>query len=152
MRLQSAAPSVDRTIADIMADPIAQLREIDEKHSNESEEKLSLDSNGKPIDDAELVKEVEALEERIELDEATEDEYRVGEAYEVALKVRISFFILLFSKHTCHPLGIVHQGRPLAPVTHFSDFLPRSWLLRLRSVSLSIYPRLAETYVIRKVF
>ncbi|PCH35361.1 OPT oligopeptide transporter [Wolfiporia cocos MD-104 SS10] len=34
-----------------------------------------------------MVKEVEALEERIAHDEATEDEYRVEEAYEVALKV-----------------------------------------------------------------
>ncbi|KZT09762.1 OPT oligopeptide transporter [Laetiporus sulphureus 93-53] len=33
------------------------------------------------------VKEVEALEERLENDEASDNEYRVGEAYEVAIKV-----------------------------------------------------------------
>ena len=41
-------------------------------------------------DDVQMVKEVEALEERIELDEATEDEYLVQNAYEVAVKVTIT--------------------------------------------------------------
>ena len=39
-----------------MADPIAQLRRMDEKGSNDSDEKLSVDSNGKIVDDAVLVK------------------------------------------------------------------------------------------------
>jgi len=39
------------------------------------------------VDDVELTKEVEALEDRIANDEATEAEYRVEEAYEVAVKV-----------------------------------------------------------------
>ena len=61
----------------------------DEKHAD-SVEKVSVDDSldkGGSVDDTEMVKEVEALEDRIEHDEATEDEYRVGEAYEVAIKV-----------------------------------------------------------------
>ena len=59
------------------------------KRLSGSDEKLSLASAGKDNVDVAYVKEVEALEDRILHDEATEDEYRVGEAYEVALKVSI---------------------------------------------------------------
>lgn len=62
--------------------------DYDEKNVSDSIEKASVDSADKPIGDAQMVKEVEALEDRIEHDEATEDEYRVHEAWEVALKVR----------------------------------------------------------------
>ncbi|EKM55312.1 uncharacterized protein PHACADRAFT_255841 [Phanerochaete carnosa HHB-10118-sp] len=61
--------------------------DYDEKNVTDSIDKISVDSTGKPIDDAQMVKEVEALEDRIENDEATEDEYRVHEAWEVSLKV-----------------------------------------------------------------
>ena len=60
----------------------------DEKLGEDSVEKASVDSSGKPVDDAEMVKEVEAMEDRIQHDEATDDEYRVREAWEVAIKVR----------------------------------------------------------------
>ena len=78
-----------------MADSIAELRHRQEKRADESDEKLSLDSDGKAIDDAVLVKEVEALEERLQLDEATDDEYRVGEAWEVALKVSSWYTVIV---------------------------------------------------------
>ena len=39
------------------------------------------------VDDAQMVKEVEAFEERLQHDEATDQEYLVQEAWEVAIKV-----------------------------------------------------------------
>lgn len=60
---------------------------VHEKDLSDSVEKLSVGSDEKAIDDAQMVKEVEALEDRLEHDEATEEEYRVEEAYEVAIKV-----------------------------------------------------------------
>ncbi|KIP12330.1 hypothetical protein PHLGIDRAFT_62013 [Phlebiopsis gigantea 11061_1 CR5-6] len=62
------------------------VQEYDEKELD-SVDKVSLDSNGQPLDDVKMVKEVEAMEDRIQNDEASENEYRVEEAYEVALKV-----------------------------------------------------------------
>ena len=71
-----------------MAD-ISHLPSYDEKHAPESVEKDdSIDSMMKgSVDDIQMVKEVEAMEERIQLDEATDNEYLVQDAYEVALKV-----------------------------------------------------------------
>ena len=82
-----------------------------EKHAPDSVEKVSLDSDGKIIeDDTEMVKEVEALEERIQLNEATEDEYLVQDAWEVAIKVRLSVSCSK-SSHLLDPLaGLVDQG------------------------------------------
>ncbi|KAI0918826.1 hypothetical protein AcW1_009464 [Taiwanofungus camphoratus] len=70
-----------------MADTVAQLPVYaDEKHvSDDSIEKKSVDESS--IDDALKAKEVEEFEERLANDEASEDEYRVEEAYEVAIKV-----------------------------------------------------------------
>lgn len=66
------------------------MHEKEKELSDSSVEKLSVgDSIEKPIDDVQMVKEVEDLEDRLEHDEATEDEYRVEEAYEVAIKVSI---------------------------------------------------------------
>ncbi|KAI0918718.1 hypothetical protein AcV5_002635 [Taiwanofungus camphoratus] len=70
-----------------MADTVAQLPVYaDKKHvSDDSIEKKSVDESS--IDDALKAKEVEEFEERLANDEASEDEYRVEEAYEVAIKV-----------------------------------------------------------------
>ncbi|KAH9830037.1 OPT oligopeptide transporter [Rhodofomes roseus] len=70
-----------------MAEPVSHLVPAyeDEKHLSDSssvEKKLEDD-----VVDAQLVKEVEEMEDRIANDEATEAEYRVEEAYEVAVKV-----------------------------------------------------------------
>ncbi|KAI0732700.1 OPT oligopeptide transporter [Fomitopsis betulina] len=71
-----------------MADPVSHLPVYDdEKNTSDSsslEKKLQDDV---VVDDAELTKGVEEMEDRIINDEATEAEYRVGEAYEVAVKV-----------------------------------------------------------------
>lgn len=68
---------------------------VHEKDLSDSVEKLSVGSDEKPVDDAQMVKEVEALEDRLEHDEATEEEYRVEEAYEVAIKVSTGRFTWL---------------------------------------------------------
>lgn len=69
-----------------MAEPqLSIYGNVDEKHvSDDSLEKNQVASS---IDDAEELKEMEDLEKRLENDEATEDEYRVEEAHEVAIKV-----------------------------------------------------------------
>ncbi|KAI0351216.1 OPT oligopeptide transporter [Trametes cingulata] len=71
-----------------MTDAVHSLPEIDEKHSvsDDSIEKKGVDGV-EVTDDAIMAKEVEEFEERLQNDEATEDEYRVQEAYEVAIKV-----------------------------------------------------------------
>lgn len=88
---------------------LAELRDIDEKHSPDSVEKMSVDSTGKPIDDVEMVKEVEALEDRLEHDLATDDEYRVEEAWEVALKVSLAA-ILANNSTRARGIGLVDEG------------------------------------------
>lgn len=73
-----------------MADLEATPPSYDEKRLSDSIEKVSFDNDGKVVeDDTELVKEVEALEERIQLNEATEEEYLVQEAWQVAIKASI---------------------------------------------------------------
>ena len=68
-----------------MADTVAELPSYEEKRVPSSIDD-SIDDK-KVDDDVQMVKEVEELEERIELDEATEDEYLVQNAYDVAIKV-----------------------------------------------------------------
>ncbi|THG99979.1 hypothetical protein EW026_g2478 [Hermanssonia centrifuga] len=63
------------------------LPSYDGKDVSDSVEKISLDSDDKVVDDAQMTKEVEAFEERLQNDDASEDEYRINEAYEVAIKV-----------------------------------------------------------------
>ena len=62
---------------------------MDDKHSTSdiSDEKKGLDGV-EVTEDAIMAKEVEEFEERLQKDEATEGEYLVQEAYEVAIKVR----------------------------------------------------------------
>ncbi|KAI0364037.1 OPT oligopeptide transporter [Pilatotrama ljubarskyi] len=71
-----------------MTDAVHSLPEIDEKNSvsDDSLEKKGVDGV-EVTDDAVMAKEVEEFEERLQNDEATEEEYRVQEAYEVAIKV-----------------------------------------------------------------
>ncbi|KAH9919872.1 OPT oligopeptide transporter [Fomitopsis serialis] len=57
-----------------------------DKHLSDSSLEKKLEDDV-AVDDVELTKEVEAMEDRIANDEATEAEYRVEEAYEVAVKV-----------------------------------------------------------------
>ena len=61
---------------------------MDDKHSTSdiSDEKKGLDGV-EVTEDAIMAKEVEEFEERLQKDEATEGEYLVQEAYEVAIKV-----------------------------------------------------------------
>ncbi|KAH9931204.1 OPT oligopeptide transporter [Amylocystis lapponica] len=70
-----------------MADTVAHLPVYDEKHSSDdSLEKKPIDGSD-VVDDVQMAKEVEDFEERLANDEATAEEYRVEEAYEVAIKV-----------------------------------------------------------------
>lgn len=96
--------------------------EYDEKTGSDSVEKISIGSNGKPVDDIEIVKEVEALEDRIQHDEATEDEYRVGEAYEVAIKVRTMDPSLLIISHKFPPQVLSTRDEPELPALTFRTF------------------------------
>ena len=117
-----------------MAD-LEQVPSYDEKHVPDSIDKASIDSTGKVItDDAEMVKEVEAMEDRIQHDEASESEYRVQEAYEVALKVSALDFLAIRGRPN-GAIGPVHPRRALAAVPHLPDVLPRPRFLRIRSVS-----------------
>ncbi|KZT11134.1 OPT oligopeptide transporter [Laetiporus sulphureus 93-53] len=72
-----------------MADPVAELPVYQEKHlSDESIDVKNLVEDAEiEVDDAKMTKEVEEMEDRLANDEASEDEYRVEEAYEVAVKV-----------------------------------------------------------------
>lgn len=62
--------------------------EKNDKFPNDSSEKVSFGSDEKNvIDDAAIVREVEALEERLENDDAADSEYFIQDAADVALKV-----------------------------------------------------------------
>ena len=71
-----------------MTDAANTVPTLDDKQSasDASIEKKGVD--GEVTDDAIMAKEVEEFEERLQKDEATEGEYLVQEAYEVAIKVR----------------------------------------------------------------
>ncbi|KAH9934458.1 OPT oligopeptide transporter [Epithele typhae] len=66
-----------------MADPVTTVPTLDEKQSDN----VSLEKTDAVDDDARMAKEVEEFEERLERDEAANEEYLVQEAYEVAIKV-----------------------------------------------------------------
>ena len=78
-----------------MTDTVSSLPAMDDKHSTSdiSDEKKGLDGV-EVTEDAIMAKEVEEFEERLQKDEATEGEYLVQEAYEVAIKVRTVLPIL----------------------------------------------------------
>lgn len=69
-----------------MADIVPRPPSYDDKLNPDTVEKESLSSDEKSPDEK-MAKEVAAMEDRIEHDEATEDEYLVQNAYEVAVKV-----------------------------------------------------------------
>ena len=78
-----------------MTDELSNLPAVDDKQSasDVSDEKKAVD--GVEInEDAVMAKEVEEFEERLQNDEATEGEYLVQEAYEVAIKVRPSLLLV----------------------------------------------------------
>ena len=78
-----------------MVDELNTLPAVDDKQSASdlSDEKKGMD--GVDIsEDAVMAKEVEEFEERLQNDEATEGEYLVQEAYEVAIKVRSSLTLV----------------------------------------------------------
>lgn len=58
-------------------------------------DKKSVVDGNEGVDDAEIVREVEAMEDRIQNDEATDREYYVDKPWEVALKVRTVFCLSL---------------------------------------------------------
>lgn len=71
-----------------MTDAANTLPTLDDKQSTSdaSLEKKGLDAE--VSEDAIMAKEVEEFEERLQRDEANDEEYLVQEAYEVAIKVR----------------------------------------------------------------
>ncbi|GBE83823.1 OPT oligopeptide transporter [Sparassis crispa] len=66
---------------------LSPLYDDDKQFSQHGSIEKKLDDIDVTIDDEQKLKEVEEFKERIDNDEATEDEYRVEEAYEVAIKV-----------------------------------------------------------------
>ena len=65
------------------------MENLEDKHSDSDLSIEKKDHDGVEVtDDAIMAKEVEEFEERLQNDEAAEEEYLVEEAYEVALKVR----------------------------------------------------------------
>ncbi len=77
-----------------MSDAVNSLPTDDKQSASDASiEKKALDG-ADVTDDAIMAKEVEEFEDRLQNDEATEDEYRVEEAYEVAIKVRLADFPL----------------------------------------------------------
>ncbi len=97
-------------------------------------DKSSVDSTGKGVvDDTEMVKEVEAMEDRILHDEATEDEYLVQDAYEVALKVGIPLALFFF-----------HALTPIARSCPHTTSLSSSPSPSVRFSSASVSPPLAR--------
>ena len=81
-----------------MADVDALPAAVDDRQSasDVSDEKKGADGKleVEVSEDAIMAKEVEEFEERLQKDEATEGEYLVQEAYEVAIKVRTVLPIL----------------------------------------------------------
>ena len=73
-----------------MADAAKPVPTLDDKHSlsDASVEKKGVDADKELTDDARVADEVEEFEERLQRDEANDEEYLVQEAYEVAIKVR----------------------------------------------------------------
>lgn len=62
--------------------------ELNEKRTSESiVEKGSVNSLGKPVDNVEVVDSIEAFEERLQTDDASDKEYLVEHASDVAIKV-----------------------------------------------------------------
>ena len=72
-----------------MPDSVSPVLTSDDKdlHSDASAEKKDIGADKELSDDARNADEVEEFEERLQRDEATEQEYLVREAYEVAIKV-----------------------------------------------------------------
>lgn len=87
-----------------MADVETTMPTLDDKHSSSDDasvEKKALDG-AEVTEDAIMAKEVEEFEERLQRDEATDEEYLVQEAYEVAIKVRPSTHTLHTLSHSIH--------------------------------------------------
>ena len=95
-----------------MPDASRIMEEFEDKHSASD---LSLEKkhpDGVEVtDDAVMAKEVEEFEERLQNDEAAEEEYLVEEAYEVAIKVRcatqpLALALMLLIARFCPPKTI----------------------------------------------
>ena len=79
-----------------MTDAENTLPTLDDKHSLSD---ASLEKKGAEAgmtDDARMANEVEEFEDRLQRDEAAEEEYLVQEAYEVAIKVRADLPVSVF--------------------------------------------------------
>ena len=112
-----------------MADPSNVVPTLDDKlsASDASIEKKGLDG-AEVSEDAIMAKEVEEFEERLQRDEAADEEYLVQEAYEVAIKVRV-----LDRLRRCTPHTVVARSYPPAMIPSFR--LSRSALYSLVSAS-----------------
>ena len=91
-----------------MADAANTLPTLDDKRSESdaSLEKKAVEAGA--ADDARIADEVEEFEERLQRDEAADEEYLVQEAYEVAIKVRPPLHPLLIMSSSRVPLGVVY--------------------------------------------
>ena len=108
----------------IMSDAVTSLPAAEEKNSISDVSLEKREVEPELSDDARMAKEVEEFEDRLQRDEAAEEEYLVQEAYEVAIKVRTS---VLSSPFSCllTPLQVLstHDEPELPSLTFRTFFL-----------------------------
>ena len=75
-----------------MTDAVEPTPVLDDKQSLSDASLEKKVAEAEVSDDARMAKEVEEFEERLQRDEAADEEYLVQEAYEVAIKVCIQSF------------------------------------------------------------
>ena len=101
------------------------LPQLNEKRASDSIEKVSVDSDGKHRDNVEVVDSLEAFEERLQMDDASDKEYLVEHPSDVAVKVFLRFLLqlrlLMVVERKCNrPLAWRRAGKiqildPLSP-------------------------------------
>lgn len=120
-----------------MADGIAQLPSYTaEKNVSDDDSLDKVAQNDVDVVDEKRLKEVEEFEERLALDEASEEEYLVQDAHDVAIKACLlpnSFLSFFQRSHLVE--GLINQGQPRTPSDNVPDNLSRVGILSFWSVS-----------------
>lgn len=103
-------------MANILTERVPYGDEKDEKQLGGSVEKFSYaDSDGKVVDDAEIAREVEAFEDRLMRDDASDNEYLVQSGSDVALKVcaNVHLFLQTSDRYSrCYQRGTTQSLNP----------------------------------------
>ncbi|KAJ3488990.1 hypothetical protein NLI96_g2467 [Meripilus lineatus] len=114
-----------------MADGIAQLPSYTaEKNVSDDDSLDKVAQNDVDVVDEKRLKEVEEFEERLALDEASEEEYLVQDAHDVAIKACLlpnSFLSFFQRSHLVE--GLINQGQPRTPSDNVPDNLSRVGIL-----------------------